>query len=174
MQFYIFLKLPSAALSALGKQPLLSPAETQTPHSLSAHTPRKQKYKTKTSALIKENEKLSEEIGLLHGRQNLDNVTTDDFAHLCDKFLTPEIAKFVKVQLYQIKRSDKGRRYTFCLPSPRALQRFVEKTKFSVGLNKILKIKADKMDELDKKNVSYALTRCLSSVIYFTILEPIQ
>jgi hypothetical protein len=101
------------------------------------------------------NDKPSEEIGLLHGRQNLDNVTTDDFAHLCDKFVTPEIAKFVKVQLYQIKKSDKGRRYTFCLPSPRALQRFVEKTKFSVGLNKnffeILKIKADKMDELDKK-----------------------
>ncbi|KAF2893975.1 hypothetical protein ILUMI_12198 [Ignelater luminosus] len=133
--------------------------------------------RSKISSVGKDKQQLSKETEKLSKKQTMPP-NQEDFKNLCDIFLTKKISSFVKVQLNLINRSAQGRRYsdefkkfaislyflgskcyrqlqkTFCLPSPKALQRFVAKIKFSTGLNEdlfaFLKLKVDKMSPEEK------------------------
>lgn len=168
-------------LEALGEKeqfPYLTKqvVQTQTPQTLSLHSPRKEKWHQKNLQLRVENRLLKEEIIKLQNEQGTPN--PKQFEALCDLFLTKDFAKFVKVQLQLTDRSIQGRRYsnkfkefcltlyflgprcykqlmkTMCLPSPRGLRRFIEKVRITPGYNslifELLKLKVDLLKPADK------------------------
>lgn len=116
---------------------------------------------------------------------------------MCDKFLSPQVAQFVKTEVELYKKSGHGRRYSnsckefalsvyflspkcyrflqrmFCLPSYRSICRFVETVKFSPGINEnlfqLLKIKVSKMNELDKVCVLCLGEMSIKANLYYNI-----
>lgn len=118
---------------------------------------------------------------------------------MCDKFLSPQVAQFVKTEVELYKKSGHGRRYSnsckefalsvyflspkcyrflqrmFCLPSYRSICRFVEAVKFSPGINEnlfqLLKIKVSKMNELDKVCVLCLDEMSIKANLYYNISQ---
>lgn len=145
---------------------------------LSAKSPRKSKLSSKIAQLSEENKKLKQEIEKQRQEEQKKEIDENGFKELCDRFLTPSLSSFVKLQLSHMNRDIRGHRYTnefkkfamslyflgpkcyrqlqktFSLPSPRVLQRFVEKVVFHPGINKqlfeFLRAKVEKMTPTDR------------------------
>jgi hypothetical protein len=128
--------------------------------------------------LKKENIQLNKEIQSLQETSKAQLLSEVDFQKLSDVFLPPKVACFVKGQMDLLSRAAHGRRYsnhfkefalslyflgpkcyrqlqkTFCLPSTKVLQRFVDTVNFAAGFNKdsfaFLKVKLDKMSLDDR------------------------
>lgn len=165
-------RTPSTVECREVQQSFQSSVETQTTKVISSHTPRMLKLKKKIVVLQAENKKLKKEL------EEVVEPSEEHFFQLAEKYLTPEIARFIRAQVNLNKTNKFGRRYTeefkrfaltiyflgprcyiylqsiFLLPSTRSLSSFVEKIKFSAGYNKvlfdILKLKVQHMNSQDR------------------------
>jgi hypothetical protein len=143
----------------------------QTPQSLSARSPRKIKLINQVHQLKKENIQLNKETQSLQETSKAQLLSEVDFQKLCDLFLPPKVACFVKGQMDLLSRAAHFKEFalslyflrpkcyrqlqkTFCLPSTKVLQRFVDTVNFAAGFNKdsfaFLKVKLDKMSLDDR------------------------
>jgi hypothetical protein len=143
----------------------------QTPQSLSARSPRKIKLINQVHQLKKENIQLNKETQSLQETSKAQLLSEVDFQKLCDLFLPPKVACFVKGQMDLLSRAAHFKEFalslyflgpkcyrqlqkTFCLPSTKVLQRFVATVNFAAGFNKdlfaFLKVKVDKMSLDDR------------------------
>ncbi|XP_011873779.1 PREDICTED: uncharacterized protein LOC105565304 [Vollenhovia emeryi] len=145
---------------------------TQTPQSLSAHSPRKLKLQQKIKNLEKE-------IVTLRGIiKRIEDVTEDQFLNACEKFMSPLIALFVREQVLSGKKKYQGRRYSlqlkqlclnlyfkgprtyrmlssiFYLPARKTLNRMTTNISITSGLNQnvlnLLAVKFTTMQESEK------------------------
>ncbi|KAJ3655944.1 hypothetical protein Zmor_015051 [Zophobas morio] len=87
----------------------MSSAETPTSKGLSQETPRKVKLNKQLKQLHDGNRLFKKEI---QEKQDTLHLKVQHFKSLCDQYLTPELSKFVKVQVEQMDRKMQGRRYT--------------------------------------------------------------
>lgn len=87
-----------------------SSVEIQTPASLLSHSPREEKLKCALKKLRQENNKLRKKIEAIQKQKG--QPTVEDFKQLCDTFLTPELASFVKWEVKDPNRPSSGDRYS--------------------------------------------------------------
>lgn len=68
----------------------------------------------------RENAQLREQVENIAQQKHIENITLEEFQQLTYKFCPREFAAFINIQLSQIQKKPKGRRYsndfkTFCL-----------------------------------------------------------
>ncbi|XP_071056023.1 uncharacterized protein [Onthophagus taurus] len=158
--------------------PSMSPMGTQTSKKLYTDTPRKRKLSLVIKDLQEENIFLKKRIQELEENTIKPPLDINLWKNMCDKFLTPEMSKFIKIQGEQSTKNSHGHRYSnefkkfalslyflghkcyrylrrsFVLPSKRVLERYAAKVRLVEGVNpisfEILKIKVNTMSENDK------------------------
>lgn len=175
----------TSSATSLISPPLLSPGSTQTEMSLSSGTPRKdklrktlKKLRNDNSLLKKQNQKLKQQFKKIES--NIKDISLKEYMSLTNKFCPKDLANFINVQVSQIQKHPKGRRYSleykneclamyftgpklykkklmtkYCLPTPTTLLKQVNKLKVKPGLNNpeiftTLKLKIDSFSEDDK------------------------
>ncbi|KAE9544229.1 hypothetical protein AGLY_001408 [Aphis glycines] len=170
---------------------VFSSCSTQTPKILSRYTSRKIKLKEQLTMQKEKYESLQVEFKKLQKAYS-NACSLSNFNLMCDKFLTPEMSNFVKLQSKLINFKNKGRRYTdefkqfaltiwffgpkvyrflkfaWCLPTIRTLQKVSERWEINTGFNnfvfEVLKLNLKHMSDESKQCV------IIGCVIWSTIV----